>query len=159
MLIGESILANAKKAKDMNRGAEFVVDLIILFVNLVWTCYSFVNSSSIMRFFSITNLGAQIIVKCSVHLQFYSYLRCNDEDNSLKILGYIMTAIYFISLVLYLLIIFIGYNYDTTDVATFLNNNNGKFLLIAVFVLAFTECFDKAMYTFSDGIIEKRSRK
>lgn len=159
MLIGESTLANAKKAKDMNRGAELGVDLIILFVNLVWTCYSFFNSSSIMRLFSITNLGAQIIVKSSIHLQFYSYLRRNDEDNLLKFFGYGMTIIYFISLVLYLLIIFIGYNYDTTDVSSFLNDNNGKVLFGVVIALGFTEVLDKIVYTFSDGLIEKRSRK
>lgn len=159
MLIGESSLANAKKAKDMNRGNEFGVDLTILIVNLLWTFYSFFNSDSTMRIFSIANLGAQIIIRCSIHLEFYSWLRHNDENKFLKIFGFFMTSIYFVSLFLYLLIFFLGLNYSATDISTFLNDNIGKFLLVAVIVLGITECLDKVLCTFSDVIIEKRSRK
>lgn len=155
LLISENSLVIASCIKKQNKGIELCLDLAILLVNLLWTFYSYINTSQIMKVFSMVNIGAQVLGNGLVHFAFFNSLRQNKQSNRLRIFGKMMVVLYSLSFILLFLFVSFGSNWKFIDISSLINSVVGWLILIGGVIFAVTEILDKIMYSVAAGMIEK----
>lgn len=97
-----SSMSNARRiqeAKELNRTTDFVLDVLVYFVGMLWMFYAFIDTSSlVMRYFAIVNFGGQTILKMAMHFGFYNAIREYHPKKSIKCLAGFVQGLFYVGI-------------------------------------------------------------
>ncbi len=143
-----SYLELAFYLKHVNKNIDYFYDIILFIIDYLFMSFAYMTpNNSIIKILTIINIGAHIIVKALIHINFYNLLYKNKESKRLKILGVSMIIFIFFTSFLWLFLFM-----SLIKNINLLKLISGWLSIIIGIIIVLLGIADKTIWVFVDGM-------